>query len=57
VSAGVASHPGDGRTATQLIATADARLYRIKRSGGQGVAEQDEPAEAGAPAGEGIGAA
>jgi diguanylate cyclase (GGDEF)-like protein len=52
VSVGVAAHPGDGRTPTQLIAAADARLYRIKRSGGQGVAEQDEPAE---PVGEGIG--
>ena len=36
-SIGVASHPADGRTATQLIAAADDRLYRIKRTGGRGV--------------------
>ncbi|HVL54066.1 MAG TPA: sensor domain-containing diguanylate cyclase [Vitreimonas sp.] len=36
-SIGVASHPADGRTATELIAAADRGLYRIKRAGGQGV--------------------
>ena len=36
-SIGVAAHPGDGRTATQLIAAADDRLYRVKRAGGRGV--------------------
>jgi diguanylate cyclase (GGDEF)-like protein len=37
VSIGVAAHPGDGRTPRQLIAAADERLYRTKRSGGLGV--------------------
>jgi GGDEF domain-containing protein len=37
VSVGVANHPGDGRTPTELIAAADERLYRIKRDGGEGV--------------------
>jgi diguanylate cyclase (GGDEF)-like protein len=36
VSIGVASHPLDGRTATDLIAAADRGLYRIKRAGGDG---------------------
>ena len=36
-SIGVAAHPGDGRSPTQLIAAADGRLYRVKRSGGHGV--------------------
>jgi diguanylate cyclase (GGDEF)-like protein len=32
VSIGVATFPGDGRTAAELIAAADAGLYRMKRS-------------------------
>ena len=32
VSIGVATFPGDGRTAAELIAVADAGLYRMKRS-------------------------
>lgn len=34
VSVGVATHPGDGRTAQELISAADGALYRGKRSGG-----------------------
>ncbi|HEV7810448.1 MAG TPA: GGDEF domain-containing protein, partial [Candidatus Limnocylindrales bacterium] len=32
VSIGVATFPADGRTAAELIAVADAGLYRVKRS-------------------------
>jgi diguanylate cyclase (GGDEF)-like protein len=35
-SIGVATFPADGRTATELIATADRALYRVKRDGGHG---------------------
>jgi GGDEF domain-containing protein len=38
VSIGVATFPADGRTATDLIAAADAALYRVKRDGGREVA-------------------
>ncbi len=37
LSIGIATHPVDGRTATDLIAAADQGLYRVKRSGGRGV--------------------
>ena len=37
-SIGVATFPGDGRTATELIAAADAALYRVKRDGGHDAA-------------------
>ncbi len=37
-SVGIASFPADGRSATALIAGADAALYRVKGSGGRGVA-------------------
>jgi diguanylate cyclase (GGDEF)-like protein len=37
MSIGVASHPVDGRTATELIAAADRGLYRVKRHGGRRV--------------------
>jgi diguanylate cyclase (GGDEF)-like protein len=37
-SIGVATFPADGRTATELIASADAALYRVKRDGGHDVA-------------------
>jgi diguanylate cyclase (GGDEF)-like protein len=37
-SIGVATYPGDGRTATELIAVADRALYRVKRDGGHGAA-------------------
>jgi len=33
-SIGIATHPGDGRTATELIAAADAGLYAAKADGG-----------------------
>jgi len=34
----VATFPAEGRTATELIAGADAALYRVKRDGGHDVA-------------------
>jgi diguanylate cyclase (GGDEF)-like protein len=34
LSIGLATHPGDGRTATELIAAADAGLYAAKADGG-----------------------
>ena len=37
-SIGVATFPADGRTATELIAAADAALYRVKREGGHDAA-------------------
>jgi diguanylate cyclase (GGDEF)-like protein len=37
-SIGVATFPADGRTATELIAAADAALYAVKRAGGHGAA-------------------
>ena len=37
-SIGVATFPADGRTATELIAAADAALYRVKRDGGHDAA-------------------
>ncbi len=37
-SIGVATFPADGRTATDLIAAADAALYAVKRAGGHGTA-------------------
>jgi diguanylate cyclase (GGDEF)-like protein len=37
MSIGAASHPADGRTATDLIAAADRGLYRVKRKGGRRV--------------------
>jgi diguanylate cyclase (GGDEF)-like protein len=37
-SIGVATYPGDGRNATELIAAADRALYRVKRDGGHGAA-------------------
>ena len=37
-SIGVATFPAEGRTATELIAAADAALYRVKRDGGHDVA-------------------
>jgi GGDEF domain-containing protein len=37
MSIGAASHPSDGRTATDLIAAADRGLYRVKRVGGRRV--------------------
>ncbi|TMC59606.1 MAG: diguanylate cyclase [Chloroflexi bacterium] len=41
VSIGIATHPVDGRTGTELIAAADRRLYRVKESGGHSVATTD----------------
>lgn len=40
-SIGVATHPRDGRSATELIAMADAGLYRAKGAGGNRVAQGD----------------
>ncbi len=37
-SVGIATFPADGRTATDLIAAADAALYRVKRDGGHDAA-------------------
>ena len=37
-SIGIATYPGDGRNATELIAAADRALYRVKRDGGHGAA-------------------
>ena len=37
MSIGIATHPGDGRTATELIAAADAGLYAAKAEGGSRV--------------------
>lgn len=37
-SIGVATFPADGRTGTELIAAADAALYRVKRAGGHDAA-------------------
>jgi diguanylate cyclase (GGDEF)-like protein len=39
VSIGVATFPTDGRSATELIAAADAALYRVKRDGGREAAK------------------
>jgi diguanylate cyclase (GGDEF)-like protein len=41
-SIGAATFPADGRTATELIACADRRLYQVKRDGGHGRAGPDE---------------
>jgi diguanylate cyclase (GGDEF)-like protein len=53
LSVGVANHPGDGRTATELIAAADERLYRMKRERDEGDLGPNEPR----PLRKGIGAA
>ena len=41
-SIGVATFPADGRTATDLIAAADAALYAVKRAGGHGAATAED---------------
>ncbi len=43
-SIGAATFPADGRTGTDLIAAADAALYRVKRDGGRDTASPDGPA-------------
>ena len=43
-SIGVATFPADGRTATELIAAADAALYRVKREGGHDAAAGSDAA-------------
>ncbi len=43
-SIGVATFPADGRTATELIAAADAALYRVKRDGGHDAARAGDAA-------------
>jgi diguanylate cyclase (GGDEF)-like protein len=51
-SIGVATHPRDGRTATDLIAAADAGLYAAKNAGGNRAGLRDGTGEpAAAPAG------
>ncbi|HEU0237156.1 MAG TPA: GAF domain-containing protein [Candidatus Limnocylindrales bacterium] len=48
-SIGVATYPGDGRSATDLIAAADLGLYRVKAAGGRDVdAGPDEASGSGA---------
>ena len=47
-SIGIASHPRDGRSATELIAVADAGLYGSKDAGGNRVTAGDEMAPASA---------
>jgi len=42
LSIGVATHPIDGRTPTELIAAADRALYRVKAHGGQHVMSSAE---------------
>ncbi len=39
-SAGLALYPDDGRTATRLLRTADAAMYRVKRNGGDAVSRE-----------------
>jgi diguanylate cyclase (GGDEF)-like protein len=41
-SIGTATFPGDGRTATELIAAADRALYQVKRDGRHGRAPTDQ---------------
>ncbi len=43
-SIGVATYPGDGRTATDLIAAADRALYTVKRDGGHDAAGAESDA-------------
>jgi diguanylate cyclase (GGDEF)-like protein len=46
VSIGVATFPADGRNGPELIAAADAALYRVKRAGGHDIAASgDGPGE------------
>ncbi len=51
-SIGAATFPADGRTATELIACADRRLYQVKREGGHGRDAGHGEAVTGAGAGE-----
>jgi diguanylate cyclase (GGDEF)-like protein len=48
MSIGAAAHPGDGRTATELIAAADRSLYQVNRNGGRAVKAATAPPSAGA---------
>ncbi len=48
-SVGIATHPVDGRSATDLIAIADQGLYEAKRGGGNRVAADRRAATRGAP--------
>jgi diguanylate cyclase (GGDEF)-like protein len=51
-SIGIATHPRDGRSATDLVRAADARLYAAKDAGGNGVRIGDaEPDSVPEPAG------
>ena len=48
-SIGAGTFPADGRTATDLIACADRRLYQVKREGGHGRDAGPAPVEVDAP--------
>ncbi len=48
LSIGVAAFPDDGRSAPELIASADRALYRVKHAGGAGLEPADRPAIPGA---------
>ena len=43
-SIGAAAFPVDGRTARELIATADVEMYRVKREGGHDAAKAEDSA-------------
>lgn len=45
LSIGIATHPQDGRTATDLIAAADLALYAVKDAGGHDARAADDQAE------------
>ncbi len=51
VSIGIATFPADGRTGTELIASADQALYRVKGEGGRNAARVGGPGAEADPAG------
>ncbi|MBA2700736.1 MAG: diguanylate cyclase [Chloroflexi bacterium] len=51
LSIGTATFPADGRSATDLIAAADAALYRVKRSGGHDASSASSPSNPSGPPG------
>ncbi|MET0772193.1 MAG: diguanylate cyclase [Candidatus Limnocylindrales bacterium] len=48
-SAGLALFPTDGRTASRLLRSADAAMYRIKRGGGDALGRAEHPRADGVP--------